>query len=153
MDFTEYQEAVYGTCILVPACYTDEYLDLGYMAEVGELAGKFAKRIRGDEVSDEDIMAEIGDIAFMIAVKARLHGKKIVLDDDAIPWGIYGIKGAIQDLRDADFEYMGFISGFQYLKDFTEYLGFNFHECLKMNNEKLASRQKRGVIHGNGDNR
>ncbi|MCC8038413.1 MAG: hypothetical protein LIP02_09850 [Bacteroidales bacterium] len=32
-------------------------------------------------------------------------------------------------------------------------LGFSFDEIAKMNLEKVQSRQRRGVIHGNGDNR
>jgi len=151
LHFTWYQEEAYKTC--TSECYSDAYLDLGYLSEVGELAGKFAKLVRGDTVSDDDIKHEIGDVAFMIAVKARLHGVKMILDDASLPWRIVNIQEAIQNLADASFKNMEFIFDFQYLKDFCEYLGFDFIEVLKMNNEKLASRQARGVIKGNGDNR
>ena len=77
MTLDEYQELAFKTC--TQSCYCDEYLDLGYIAEVGELAGKLAKRIRGDVINDMPIMLEIGDISWMIAIKARLHGEQITL--------------------------------------------------------------------------
>ena len=75
MDFVEYQESAFMTC--THECYCDEYLELGYISEVGELAGKLAKRIRGDVVTDISIMHEIGDIAWMCAVGERLNGRVV----------------------------------------------------------------------------
>lgn len=154
LDFTEYQEKAYSTC--TPQCYTDEYLNLGYLSECGELAGKLAKRVRGDVVSGEDIMQEIGDVAWMIATQARKDGYKLVLDGDieADFNDVYEfLDHSVEDLfwAHSDKFYPGL--KFRILQNLCESLGFDFAECLKMNNEKLASRQQRGVIQGNGDNR
>lgn len=148
LDFTGYQQAAYSTC--TPACYTDEYLDLGYLSEVGELAGKLAKRIMGDDVSDKDIMGEVGDIAWMVAVKARLNGERLmVIMDDVTGCGfcfddvrhLFGIAVNNHALK------------FKTLMNICGRYNLDFYECLRMNNEKLSSRQKRGVIQGNGDDR
>lgn len=144
MDFTEYQEKAFSTC--TPECYTDEYLNLGYLSEVGELAGKLAKRVRGDVVSDEAIMHEIGDCAWMCAVHDLLHSRVVV--DVFSTFTIYDELHGIRELLDAGGE-----DRFGAVRVFCEYLGFDFHECLRLNIEKLSSRQKRGVIQGDGDNR
>lgn len=145
MDLSEYQELAYSTC--TPACYVDKYLDLGYLAEVGELAGKLAKTVRGDIIQREDIMLEIGDIAWFLAVQARLHNHKLSVDhitlyaDMDTVFSLYSNLAYSYDLK------------FKILKNVCEKLGFDFDECLKMNIQKLTSRQERGTIQGNGDNR
>ena len=40
-----------------------------------------------------------------------------------------------------------------YVADIAHYLGATLNDVADMNIEKLASRQDRGVIQGNGDNR
>lgn len=145
MNYLEYQEKAFKTC--TPACYTDKYLNLGYVSEVGELAGKLAKWVRGDVVSDADIMQEIGDCAWMAAVYERLHGSALS-NEMSYPCTIYDEEHGILELLDATHD-----DAFYAVKRFCEWLGFDFDECLKMNIEKLASRQQRGVINGNGDDR
>ena len=144
MTLDEYQELAFKTC--TPACYTDEYLDLGYLAEVGELAGKLAKLVRGDVVTDMSIMLEIGDIAWMIAIKARLHGEQITL----MP--------LVQCFHDTVFNLLhpannSFNLKMSILKNVCHKLGFSFLECLHLNIDKLESRLIRGEIMGSGDNR
>lgn len=147
MDFDEYQKKAYSTC--TPECFTDKYLDLGYLSEVGELAGKLAKRVRGDVVPDEDIMHEIGDCAWMIAVKALKLGRKLFINMDIVCSGLVDFD--VHDLL--KFKHEEVELKFTTLKFFCDHLGLDFKECLRKNNEKLASRKKRGVIQGNGDNR
>lgn len=156
MDFTEYQEKAFSTC--TPECYTDEYLNYGYLSEAGEVAGKLAKRVRGDDISNEAIMAELGDVAWMIAVKARKDGESLVINedvDDEFDWLIISglFNGSIDDLFVAYIENFSGQLKFRVLMDVCGSLCINFHDALKHNNYKLSSRQKRGVIHGNGDNR
>ena len=144
MTLDEYQELAFKTC--TPACYTDEYLDLGYLAEVGELAGKFGKRVRGDVINDMPVMLEIGDIAWMIAIKARLHGEQITL----VP--------IVPCFHDTVFDLLhtannAFNLKMSILKNVCDKLGFSFWECLKLNIDKLESRRIRGEIMGSGDNR
>lgn len=145
MDLAEYQEKAYETC--TPACYCDEYLDLGYISEVGELAGKLAKRIRGDVVSDMSIMLEIGDCAWMIAIKARLHGQVLSVENTAYAGAFNRVDDLLcpsKDLHNLKFAV---------LMNVCEALGFDFNECLLLNLDKLADRQGRGVIRGCGDRR
>lgn len=144
MTLDEYQELAFKTC--TQASYCDEYLDLGYLAEVGELAGKLAKRIRGDVVNDMPIMLEIGDIAWMIAIKARLHGKQISLVQ-LVPY----YHGTVFDLLTPTKKSHNLKMSI--LKDVCEKLGFSLWECLQLNIDKLSGRQDRGTIMGSGDNR
>lgn len=129
MTLDEYQELAYKTC--TPACYTDEYLDLGYIAEVGELAGKLAKRVMGDVINDIEIMLEIGDIAWFIAIKARLHGERISLGSPDI---------CFYDTV-LDFFYVAtnaFIWKITILKNVCDKLCLDFEECLQLNIDKRS---------------
>lgn len=144
MTLDEYQELAFKTC--TKASYCDEYLNLGYLAEVGELAGKLAKRIRGDVVNDMQIMLEIGDIAWFIAIKARLHGEQITL----VPLVPYFHDTVYDLLHPAD---NAFNLKMSILKNVCDKLGFSLWECLKLNIDKLESRRIRGKIMGSGDNR
>ncbi len=144
MTLDEYQELAFKTC--TKSSYCDEYLDLGYLAEVGELAGKLAKRVRGDIINDMPIMLEIGDISWFIAIKARLHGEQITL----VP--------IVPGFHDTVFDLMhpaqnAFNLKMSILKNVCDKLGFYFWECLRLNIDKLSSRQDRGTIIGSGDNR
>ena len=144
MTLDEYQELAFKTC--TKASYCDEYLNLGYLAEVGELAGKLAKRVRGDVINDMPIMLEIGDIAWMISIKARLHGKQITLCP-LVPY----YHGTVFDLlTPANNSHNLKMS---ILKEVCDNLGVDFWECLQLNIDKLSSRQDRGTIIGSGDNR
>ena len=144
MTLDEYQELAYRTC--TPACYTDEYLDLGYLAEVGELAGKLAKRVRGDEIRDFSIMLEIGDIGWFISTKARLHGEQITLVQ-LVPCFHDTVYDLLHPASNA------FNLKMSILKNVCDKLGFSLWECLKLNIDKLESRRIRGEIMGSGDNR
>lgn len=154
LDYTEYQEAAYSTC--TPECYTDAYLTPGYLSEVGEVAGKIAKRVRGDAVQAEHVMEELGDVAWFIAAQARLHGEQIILNDKIESgFAMLGsfFRGGVEDLIMIYPRSLSFSMRFRVLKSVCETMGFDFDEILKMNNRKLASRQKRGVIKGDGDHR
>ena len=144
MTLDEYQELAFKTC--TQNSYCDEYLDLGYIAEVGELAGKFAKRVRGDVINDMQIMHEIGDIAWFIAIKARLNGKQITLCP-LVPY----YHGTVFDLlTPANNSHNLKMS---ILKNICDKLGSSFWACLQLNIDKLSNRQDRGTIMGSGDNR
>ena len=144
MTLNEYQELAFNTC--TKSSYCDEYLDLGYLAEVGELAGKLAKRVRGDVTNDMQVMLEIGDIAWMIAIKARLHGEQISL----VPI-VPGFNDTVFDLMHP--AQNAFNLKMSILKNVCDKLGFYFWECLQLNIDKLSGRQDRGTIKGSGDNR
>lgn len=154
MDFTDYQEKAFSTC--TDECFSRDYLFLGYLSECGELAGKLAKRIRGDDISDLDIMLEIGDIAWMIAVEAKRRGIDLVINgseeshfDYIIDYFLCGVESLFCVF---DHEVDPLLR-FMLLKRVCEGMGFDFLHVLTLNNNKLASRQRRGKIKGNGDNR
>lgn len=144
MTLDEYQDLAVSTCM--QACYCDEYLDLGYIGEVGELAGKLAKIIRGDVVKDVEIMHELGDIAWFIAVKARLHDERVSLVPVVTCFhdSVYNLLNPAPD---------AFNLKMSTLRNVCEKLGFDFYECLELNVKKLADRRDRGTIIGSGDNR
>ena len=144
MTLDEYQELAFKTC--TKSSYCDEYLDLGYIAEVGELAGKLAKRTRGDVINDMPIMLEIGDTAWMIAIKARLHGEQISLVQ-LVPGFNDTVFALLHPATNA------FNLKMSILKNVCDKLGFSFWECLQLNIDKLESRHGRGTIMGSGDNR
>lgn len=155
MDFTEYQEKAFSTC--TKACYTAEYLRLGYISEVGEVAGKLAKKIRGDIVTDECIMLEIGDCAWMVAVDAKRLGESLVISDYIKAQ--YNVVSMTASFPKCPIEQLYFFLNtvpllrFYAVKKSCEKLHLNFKKCLQMNNKKLASRKARGKIRGNGDDR
>lgn len=152
LDYTWYQEAAYTSCMKIPVCFSNEYLDPEYISEVGEFAGKIAKKIRGDVVQDEDIILELGDCAWMLAVKARLHNVKLIFDPKNIPKFLVNshfeesLLKAFLVQRSPQYQWL-------LLKHTCESLGFPFDEVLKMNIKKIKSRQKRKVVQGNGDYR
>ena len=150
LDYTWYQEAAYSTC--TRKCYKNNYLIPGHISEIGEFAGKIAKKIRGDNVQDTDIMGELGDCAWFIAVRSRLRDIPLKFNKEAATKFTH--KTAFEEfllwavLNRHPLQTQWFL-----LKYTCEALGFSFDEILKMNNKKLESRQKRKVIQGNGDYR
>jgi NTP pyrophosphatase (non-canonical NTP hydrolase) len=48
------------------------HLVLGLTEEAGEVAGKFKKRLRGQDISNEAIIAELGDVLWYLSQVATL---------------------------------------------------------------------------------
>lgn len=71
----QYQAAARAT--LTPSADCLEYLNLGLVAEAGEVAGKYAKYLRdgGDrEALREATALELGDVLWFVAMLAHHHG-------------------------------------------------------------------------------
>ena len=68
MDFSTYQKAAHKTAVY-PKSVGFTYTIYGLVSEVGELAGKLKKRLRGDAQSnfEEAIEKEIGDILWYLS--------------------------------------------------------------------------------------
>lgn len=83
MDFTTYQEKASLTA--APEANNLAYLVPGLAAEAGEVAGKFAKHVRGDDMTPMEfkwaLINEIGDCLWFISEIARFLG--IHLDEVA----------------------------------------------------------------------
>lgn len=102
MNIDDYQQQAMTTCL--PSSRNLEYMVLGLSAEAGEVAGKLAKRIRGDDVSDAVIKAELGDCFWMLAGIATILGVSLseVLQDNLDKLASRQARGALQgsgDLR------------------------------------------------------
>lgn len=119
-----YQEAAMKTCMRT--CRNFSYMMLNLVGEVGELASKVAKDIRRNEVKIGGTMCD-NDL--------------IPLTDEDVWWNR-------QD------EYMAEAGDILWqLSGLCKVMGWTLEDVAKANLEKLASRRRRGVIDGEGDNR
>jgi len=66
MTPNEYQEFT-RTTVVYPKDKEVEYLALKLSSEAGEVAGKIAKKLRGDIVTWIDLKSELGDVLWYIA--------------------------------------------------------------------------------------
>ena len=123
MELNEYQERAMATCM--PSCDNFSYMMLNLIGEVGELASKVAKDIR-------KVNAVIG------------HG----MDNELIPRMPFDEWIVRQEEYKAEAgDILWQLSGF------CRAMGWDLEDVAQGNLDKLASRQQRGVIDGNGDNR
>lgn len=123
MELNEYQERAMATCM--PSCDNFSYMMLNLIGEVGELASKVAKDIR-------KVNAVIG------------HG----MDNELIPRMPFDEWIVRQE------EYKAEAGDILWqLAGLCRAMGWDLEEVAQGNLDKLASRQQRGVIDGNGDNR
>lgn len=123
MELNEYQKRAMGTCM--ESSNNWSYMFLNLVGEVGEFASKVAKHIRKGHYS---IMAS--NIA---------NGCNI--DDLADP------TAALDELKKETGDILWQLSGL------CTVMGWSLEDVAQMNLDKLASRNQRGVIDGNGDNR
>lgn len=123
MTLNEYQNKAMATCM--PSCDNISYMMLNLVGEIGELASKIAKDIRKTNVV-------IG------------HG----IDNDLVPimpfdqW-IDRQEEYKKELGDIMWQAAGVARVF----------GWDLEDVCKGNLDKLASRERRGKIDGDGDNR
>lgn len=104
-------------------CENDVYAINGLAAEVGEIQDKIAKWVRKGYIFIQD--------------------NQVHFTSDAVASG--------QDLPEELAKEVGDVLWFVAL--LAKRLGFSLEEIASRNIAKLASRQKRGVIDGDGDNR
>ena len=123
MTLKDYQEKAMTTCM--PSSENFSYMFLNLVGEVGEFASKVAKHIRKGHYSVMD-----SNIA---------NGSNI--DDLTEP------QVALDELKKEAGDILWQLSGL------CTVMGWSLEEVAQMNLDKLASRNSRGVIDGNGDNR
>lgn len=107
----------------MPSCDNFSYMFLNLVGEVGELASKVAKHIRKGRVSIDN------NVLFTYC------GKEELSEDEEVELR--------KELGDCLWQLSGLCRVF----------GWSLEEVAQENLDKLASRQQRGVIAGNGDNR
>ena len=128
MELNDYQNKAMSTCM--DSSRNMSYMAMGLVSEVGEFMGKIAKAIRkgdvhiGNNDQDSDLHYTIG---FMTDPDRRREWES--------------------DLKHELGDILWFAAGI------AEVMGWTLEEVAQENIDKLASRQKRGVIEGNGDNR
>lgn len=130
MTLNEYQEKAMVTCMA--SCRNFSYMMLNLVGEVGEFASKVAKRIRRDEISvieNRITLKNVPAVDDETAIKEdfdkeKANDKALMLEAGDILWQLAGL---------------------------CKVKGWTLEEVAAANLDKLQSRQKRGVIDGEGD--
>lgn len=125
MEFNEYQKKAMSTCM--PSCMNYSYMMGNLSAEVGEFQGKVSKAQRHGNIS----FSNDGDIWWNTNTQDEADvmiemNQELMKEAGDILWQLAGL---------------------------CRVMGWNLDDIAQMNLQKLASRQRRGVIDGAGDNR
>ena len=131
MSLRKYQEQAMTTCMESSDNFS--YMFLNLVGEVGEFASKVAKCIRkGIRTIEKDHLYKVLRGADSIEESIELHTIDRTLDEE---------------LRKEAGDILWQLSGL------CKVMGWSLEDVAQENLDKLASRQARGVIDGNGDNR
>lgn len=167
-SFVEYNKRAAET--QMESCKNEDYLRLGLISEVGELAAIFKRAIRGDfklEDKRKDILLELGDICWYLdrLAEVRLNDSFIFYADinsdfakDCKEWdkSLCTIKNFMRDVScvlDSEPHLIDFVSIFSQVGSIADRFGFSIWDVLTANVNKLAKRKKLGMITGSGDHR
>lgn len=129
----------------------EDYVMLGLISELGELASLLKREIR-DEVTPkfESVQAELGDICWYTARLYVEHDRLVPDLDQVVEVAQLAYTDTplarIRRIIDNDWS-------FGAVANLCEALGHDLHAVLQANMAKLNSRKSRGTIHGSGDTR
>ena len=163
MTFEEYQQE--AVKFRTESANNEEYLTLGLIEEVGEAAGKLAKRRRDGVFDEKAFIKELGDILWFVANLADYYDKyhdtnfsdelkecfKMDTDD--------GATDEYQMIRVANYALELVKSGDRFSElvdeicDLAGRFGYTLEQVAEINLAKLRDRAARGKIQGNGDER
>lgn len=164
MTFEEYQnEAVKFRC---ETANNEEYLTLGLIAEVGEAAGKLAKRRRDGVFDDKAFIKELGDILWFITNLADYYKSDCIQQacklnfkqlentyyqdiDDIKALAIFASRLAADNTKDL----VNFAYAIGCLVVIAKSFDYTIEQVAEINIAKLRDRAARGVIKGDGDER
>ncbi len=168
MNLREYQTASRATAIY-PRDRALEYCVLGLISEVGELAGKLKKSIRDgtpEDVLREQILDELGDCLWYCAQIATEKDAKILAGPPASTGlrslvapriATLGSLSGVLGCNIAHWSSLTIAGELPRLVHQIAYIatafGSSLESVLDRNIAKLASRQRRGVLQGEGDGR
>ena len=125
MELNEYQKKAMSTCM--PSCENFSYMMLNLVGEVGEFSGKVAKLIRKGTVEIDTMDDKTSDLFPMVSLPMWVHHQEELKKEAGdILWQLSGL---------------------------CHVMGWTLEDVARQNLAKLASRQQRGVIDGDGDNR
>lgn len=163
MTFEDYQhEAVKFRTAMAN---NEEYLVLGLIEEVGEAAGKLAKRKRDSVFDKLAFVRELGDILWFIANLADYSDREYETDyslrlRDCFEMAVNGKSPDTEAMKELAIDTVGAIEGFDNVHNVIFWLaclakrqGYTLEQVAEINLAKLRDRQARGVICGNGDER
>lgn len=167
MTFEEYQKE--AVKFRTETANNEEYLTLGLIAEVGEVADKLAKRRRDGVFDEKAFIKELGDVLWFVANLADYWDKKYgglliltalknsFVDIYECDYAFkhthalaYWASAVVYGERDAD---EGLCEIVYNLATLAELNGYDIEQVAEINLAKLRDRQARGVIQGNGDER
>ena len=145
-----YQRLAMKTCL--PSAKNWEYCYTLIASEIGEAFGKWGKKFRDGEFDKEKLTDELGDVFWGLALACELKGESFERNwaceykKNFIGIGFYTPNNFNPIKID-----MVYISGIiDFAKTFAKECGIDPLDCLRRNIAKLADRQERGVIKGNG---
>lgn len=168
MKWSEFVESCNRT--MLDSCKNYEYLAMGLYSEIGEVAGKLKKYIRGDFDYDtliECVTLEIGDCMWYVAMLDKYCNNGI--DDifavdllsDTIPKTVYSSFVEVgRTLQAAELSIpttgvavvaTDIVTLVTSLERLAASFGLGLVSCGNSVVEKLAGRQEIGTIKGNGD--
>ena len=164
MTFEEYQKE--AVKFRTDSANNEEYLTLGLIEEVGEAAGKLAKRRRDGVWDEKAFIKELGDILWFVANLADYYDR---INDTSFTSELKGcFEPDFGDIKFPDWAigrmtyYVGkTVSGneasFVFIVDevscLARYFGYTLGQVAEINLAKLRDRAARGKIQGNGDER
>lgn len=119
MELNEYQKKAMGTCL--SSCENFSYMMLNLVGEVGEFAGKVAKRIRKEEL----LMGGAENAENKLTSLALTKGEQYEILDD--------LKSEAGDIL-------------WQLAGLCKVMGWNLDDIAQCNLDKLANRKKEGTI-------
>ena len=164
MTFEEYQKA--AVSFLTETANNEEYLTLGLIAEVGEAAGKLAKRRRDGVWDEKAFIKELGDVLWFVANLADYWDRVVVGAnyskslEDSFDDKTHSKLTELEDMVSAISWASDVAEGFDYLPNLVfdigclaDRYGYNIEQVAEINIAKLRDRQARGVLQGNGDER
>lgn len=143
MTLEEYQISAMFTCM--ETCENFPYMFLNLVGEVGELASKIAKAIRKRQMTIQENDLCLYDFGATPVVSAMEHTKN---------WTWYEDGKVIPQYQEMDEELMKEAGDILWqLSGLCSVMGWDLDYIAQLNLAKLADRQKRNKIDGEGDNR
>lgn len=164
MTFEEYQKA--AVSFRTDTANNEEYLTLGLIAEVGEAAGKLAKRKRDGVFDERAFIKDLGDILWFVANLADAYDRDYNTNFSADLKDCFAVEADGDNFEDSAMKSVAYYVGATvwdddaYMNDVVAevgYLagryGYTLEDVAEINISKLRDRQVRGVIKGDGDER
>lgn len=163
MTFEEYQKE--AVKFRTETANNEEYLTLGLIEEVGEAAGKLAKRRRDGVFDEKAFVKELGDILWFVANLADYYDKNDGTNylkqlKDSFDGKTHSKLTEMEDMVSAVSWASDVMEGWDYLSNLVfdigclaDRYGYTLEHVAEINLAKLRDRAARGQIHGNGDER